>query len=732
MYSLFFIFILYHVTVLPFLTQADEKYKICVVSNYNGNDKTKTHCPALSRQINSEVECEFANDRTHCIRKMLAGDADFGVFQPEEISYASQWNDFLSVTNEIRLSENEDFDYSMVVLVNEESNIRSLNDLRGKRLCHPGFAEGVAGNGRSNSILQYFEKTIVPQKCNSEMSIIENQVQSLSEFFGESCKAGQWDPNPDVDYTLKTKYPKLCALCKNPLACSSNDRFWGRQGALLCLSDCFGDISWARLSDVRLHFNGDGINTCSQISFLCPDGSLQPLNATNPCTWISRPWPAIVARKSAATSIQKMINYSNNAKELKNTSSWQWSLNNLLIHYFEPITSNVIKSPKEYLSEFPGYFNSESENNKCTSRTFSMCTENSDAFKKCQTLSDIAVTYGIEPNMNCRQASECGQELENGESDVMILDADRMASYKRMYHTKKTVLYATSLYHRMYRKVSAVMLKKKAVKSLEQLRGKIGCFPLFDGFVWNSFLITSKLEKLDLSPNNSTIKHFFSNSCAIISSDQNAVPSCQYDDIFPEESNKKGLLWETLALRCIIEGGGDVAFVNTHHIDNYLGILKTPMNLQDNFSALNFTTVCGSNYSRSPVDCPLSWSHFGQIIVNPNLSPLVEYEIISVLLTMDATFGRKSEFADTLPPVFLMYGPHDNVADPLFPVDTEKLETVSQLSEHQVPIIPEYETHLLLLNQYNDVPKSSSNLMISQYPLLSLLNYLSIFIFILH
>lgn len=41
----------------------------------------------------------------HCIRKILNGDADFGVFKPEEISYAAKWNDQLSITNEIRIFE---------------------------------------------------------------------------------------------------------------------------------------------------------------------------------------------------------------------------------------------------------------------------------------------------------------------------------------------------------------------------------------------------------------------------------------------------------------------------------------------------------------------------------------------------------------------------------------------------------------------------------------------------
>jgi len=126
---------------------------------------------------------------------------------------------------------------------------------------------------------------------------------------------------------VEDKYPNLCANCKNPSKCSVNDQFWGRQGALQCLSDCFGDVSWARLSDVRVHFKvnkiyyscficsfknyyalnttcihlfvlkGDSTNACSKISFLCPNGTLQPMETSNPCVWVSRPWPAVIARK---------------------------------------------------------------------------------------------------------------------------------------------------------------------------------------------------------------------------------------------------------------------------------------------------------------------------------------------------------------------------------------------------------------------------------------------------
>lgn len=42
----------------------------------------------------------------------------------------------------------------MVVLVNEDADIKNLESLKGKRLCHPGFFDGDTGKGWSNVISQ--------------------------------------------------------------------------------------------------------------------------------------------------------------------------------------------------------------------------------------------------------------------------------------------------------------------------------------------------------------------------------------------------------------------------------------------------------------------------------------------------------------------------------------------------------------------------------------------------
>lgn len=43
-----------------------------------------------------------------------------------------------------------------------------------------------------------------------------------------------------------------------------------------------------------------------------------------------------------------------------------------------------------------------------------------------------------------------------------------------------------------------------------------------------------------------------------------------------------------------------------------IDILKSPLNLQNNFNSHNFTTVCNGKM-HSSVDCPMSWSNFGHV-----------------------------------------------------------------------------------------------------------------------
>lgn len=51
-------------------------------------------------------------------------------------------------------------------------------------------------------MFQYFENRVAPQDCLKELSVEENRIKGLADFFGDSCKPGVWAADPAVDASL--------------------------------------------------------------------------------------------------------------------------------------------------------------------------------------------------------------------------------------------------------------------------------------------------------------------------------------------------------------------------------------------------------------------------------------------------------------------------------------------------------------------------------------------------
>lgn len=54
---------------------------------------------------------------------------------------------------------------------------------------------------------QYLESTLVPRQCDDDMSLIESRIKASADFFGPSCKAGPWVPDPKEDRILSKNLP---------------------------------------------------------------------------------------------------------------------------------------------------------------------------------------------------------------------------------------------------------------------------------------------------------------------------------------------------------------------------------------------------------------------------------------------------------------------------------------------------------------------------------------------
>ncbi|KAG6460702.1 hypothetical protein O3G_MSEX012168 [Manduca sexta] len=180
-----------------------------------------------------------------------------GTDSPEDL-IATQWADVdVLVTNELR-HRARPYERRVVAIVNRRilpdssSNLHAI--LRNRTLCHPGV--------------------------------------------------GLDDLRPLSETLSARKYPSLCAACRFPSKCAANDPYWGDLGALNCLGEGAGDVTWAELDDVNTYFGLTqrlpmySYPSTERFAVLCRDGTWQPLdNSTELCTWLHRPWPVVVAKR---------------------------------------------------------------------------------------------------------------------------------------------------------------------------------------------------------------------------------------------------------------------------------------------------------------------------------------------------------------------------------------------------------------------------------------------------
>lgn len=113
--------------------------RVCVVESRGVYRKTPKFCPLL--EAKSNIECVIGVDRLDCVRRIHKGTAHFGVLTSEDL-VAARWASVeILVASELRSHESH-FEYEIVAVVDNQANIHTVHDLRGARLCHPGYGLG--------------------------------------------------------------------------------------------------------------------------------------------------------------------------------------------------------------------------------------------------------------------------------------------------------------------------------------------------------------------------------------------------------------------------------------------------------------------------------------------------------------------------------------------------------------------------------------------------------------
>ncbi|XP_059621354.1 transferrin [Phlebotomus argentipes] len=628
---------------------SEDKLRVCILDGRGSFNKSHKYCPILEESSN--IECVIGVDRLDCVRRIHKGSAHFGVFSAEDL-IAARWAGVeVLVTNEMRFNH-APFEYEIVAVVDNEAGINTPHDLRGSKFCHPGHG---LHNHWTEVLANYFESMLVARQCDEDLSLAESRIKASSKFFGPSCKAGPWVPDPIEDRTLKKRYPSLCQICGNPDHCGIGDKHWGRRGPLYCLTSGAGEVAWVRLDDVRSHFGLSGLPAETDpagYSLLCPDGHLQPINTKYPCVWVAKPWPAVAVKREYSEKIQEVLEQLSHDDQ----KSWQNALLNLLETYHVDVTPMDISMPiEDYLDRAVGFQGSYSFPSCNPPRSVVYCTTSIIQHAKCSWLQEASSVYGIEPNLQCirtEHLDRCMDDVKHRVSDVVLVSQDDRIRAQRDYSLKPILYEFSSSFAKRYA-VVAVVSAKSRVKSFEQLRDKTACFPSFEGAAFLSVGETL-LNKSLIQPScnlSSAIRGFFSSqSChSHAGSDQN----CR---LYHGDEG---------ALKCLVEGHGDVAFLGIETWQNFVD-----GKILGNYKASHFDLLCPFGSTKKIPTCYLHWTAPGHLMIHNTTNLMRRNEIYNSLRDMDRLFGKTFS---TKTQTFTLFGPFDKKNNVLFRDATDGL-----------------------------------------------------------
>ncbi|XP_057623655.1 inhibitor of carbonic anhydrase [Chionomys nivalis] len=246
----------------------------CVVS-----DREATKCSSFSDNMKKalpadgpSVSCVMKTSYPECIKDISANRADAVTIDGALLAEAGLPHHNLKPVMAEYYGSKDDpqTHYYAVALVKKGTGFQ-LNQLRGKKSCHAGMGWSAGW--------------YIPLSKLLPSGSLET---AAATFFSSSC----------VPCADGKTFPSLCQLCvgkgTDKCACSSSEPYFGYSGALKCLQDGAGDVSFMRHLTVFevLPQKADR----DQYELLCPDNTRRPVEEYEQCHLARVPSHVVVAR----------------------------------------------------------------------------------------------------------------------------------------------------------------------------------------------------------------------------------------------------------------------------------------------------------------------------------------------------------------------------------------------------------------------------------------------------
>ncbi|XP_050420671.1 melanotransferrin [Adelges cooleyi] len=705
------------------------------------NSQEQSKCLNLSAAVNRdrqkfyqrdfmELICKQGSNKEDCMVMLDNGIADILSLDAGEVFVGGRYHSLIPLMQQTYEDGTDEYYAVALVKKNTMTDVYNLGNLKNKKACFAGVGTQAGWNIPINTLISKGFMKIID--CN-------NHVKTAIDFFGPSCAINSLldKYNPMGDNS-----DRLCVLCASKVSgqkCTWSDPYAGDEGAFKCLIES-GDIAFLRHTTVLEMVKDQSLFIQTReddLELLCLDGSRRPINEYERCNWGPAPTDSIVttsAKSSSARSsyqkwLQKVVELYGQSKPLNSYTTTTinpiWGgfpppaqqnnvFSNKTFYLFDSSvynnhhnlllqdTSRRLKSLEESHQTYSKYLGRSLDIilgvRYCPATRMTLCVTSEPEMEKCIKMKMALKVQLLVPEMQCYRGYSqvhCMQAIRNGNADVAVMDAGDVYTAGLQYDE---IPFITEMYDLPEPEYYVVAVAKEEDPSTEltYLKGKMTCHPgIYSGGGWiipMAFLLSNGWMRSYGCDSIRAASEYFSKSCVPGALSNEYNPGLPYDNLchlcrgssyrYCRRDATEDFYGYTGALRCLVEGGGNVAFVkHTTVYENADG--KRKQWWARNTLSLDFELLCPDG-TRSTIDdykrCSIGKVKANAVITRGgesyNQTEVMAYT--NLFMAAQQLYGRKTNDEFT----FSMYTSPEPYSDLIFQDATQQLAPIESSQRH--------------------------------------------------